>query len=510
MPSGLYRKSARNSICLLLNLVIFFIPVLSNAQFNPSPNCQKAYQKIVDLRFIEARQFISAEKKSDPSNLIPLYLENFIDFLTIIVTDEKAQYERIKPVFLSRMKSLEDGHKDSPYRDLCLGGSNIQWAFIQMQFGEYTQAALKIRKAHRCFTENAVAFPDFLPNNIGLGITHMIGGMVPDSYKWVSSLMGLDGTLSQGLAEVKTVADYKGSDPFYSQFRTEALFYLSIVSASLIKDKAQALKIISLFNESDGSQSPVLAFARASILMKNGLNEQALNVLIHRPRDPLIYPFHYLEFMEGNARLNKLDTSAMSCFRDFLKNYRGVNFIQSAWQKIGWLKLLRGDTSGYFSSMNKILNDGKAVGEDDKQAFAEAESKVVPNVILLRARLLFDGGYYSKALSELLDRPIKSFLSGRKDYTEYFYRLGRIYHESGNTGKALSYYHTAIQRGKNDPWYFAASAALQSGIIHEQKGEFSSADSAYKVCLECRNTEYKYSLAQKAKAGISRIKSQKP
>lgn len=510
MPSVCKRQLTRNSIRLLLNLVFLFIAVESFAQFNPSQNCQKAYQKIVDLRFTEARRLIAAEKTSDPGNLIPLYLENFIDFLTIIVTDEKAKYDRIKPVFLARMKTLEDGRNDSPYYNLCLGGSNIQWAFIQMQFGEYTQAALKIRKAHRCFTENAEKFPDFLPNKIGLGITHMIGGMVPDSYKWVSSLMGLDGTLSQGLAEVKAVADYKGSDPFYAQFRTEALFYLSIVSASLIKDKAQALKIITLFNETDGNQSPILNFARASILMKNGMGEQALNVLVQRPRDPLIYPFHYLEFMEGNARLNKLDTSAMSCYKSFLNNYRGVNFIRSAWQKIGWLKLLEGDTAGFIKSMNKILGEAKAAGEDDKQALIEAESKVIPNIVLLKARLLFDGGYYSKALSELLDRPIKSFLISRKDYAEYFYRLGRIYHESGNTVKALSYYHLAIQRGKNEPWYFAASAALQTGIIHEQRGEYASADSAYKVCIECKNTEYKYSLAQKAKAGMSRIKALKP
>ena len=131
----------------------------------------------------------------------------------------------------------------------------------------------------------------------------------------------------------------------------------------------------------------------------------------------------------------------------------------------------------------------------------------IPNLVLLKARLLFDGGYYDKALNELLNSPTKSFLFTRKDLVEYSYRLGRIYHESGNPDKALSFYRLTIQRGKNDPWYFAAASALQMGLIYESRGDFSRADSAYNVCLECKPAEYKNSLSQKAKAGISRIKS---
>jgi hypothetical protein len=48
------------------------------------------------------------------------------------------------------------------------------------------------------------------------------------------------------------------------------------------------------------------------------------------------------------------------------------------------------------------------------------------------------------------------------------------------------------------------------GLIYENKGELSMADSAYHVCLSCKPADYKNSLSQKAKAGISRIKSVRP
>ena len=498
---------ARSSIIFLLGWVFLYSSVPSFAQFNFTPDCQKAYQSILDLRFAEARQMISSEKAAGPGNLIPLYLENYIDFLTLFIGEERSEYERIKPNFMARIAQLEKGYGTSPYCNFCLGESNLQWAFVQLKFGEYSHAALKVRKAHQYFTANAKSFPDFIPGNIGLGITHILGGVVPDNYKWISNLMGVDGTITQGLKELKNVADYSGNDANYKLFKPEALFYLALVSANLVKDKSEALKIAGLFERNNKSQSPLLIFASAGIMMKNGMNEQALELLKQRPADAASYPFYYLDFMEGIARLNSLDTSAMADFRNFLSEFRGINYIKSAWQKVGWLQFMKGDTAGYYRDMAKVLREGNAYGDEDRQAVREAESKQIPNLVLLKARLLFDGGYYEKALTEMLSHPARSFLSTRKDLTEYSYRLGRIYHESGNTAKALSYYKLTIQRGRNDPWYFAAASALQMGLIYENRGDLVRADSAYHACLACKPAEYKNSLSLKAKAGITRIKT---
>jgi tetratricopeptide (TPR) repeat protein len=506
----LKKLKTRFGIISILSWAFLFSFSPLYAQYKYSENCLKAYQAILDLHFAEARQLIAAEKSLDHSNLIPLSLENYIDFLTLFIGEERSQYEQIKPKFLSRIDLLAKGSRTSPFYCFCLGEANLQWAFIQLKFGEYTQAALKIRKAHQWFTENQASYPNFIPNKIGLGITHFVGGIVPDSYKWLANLIGMDGTINQAVEELTSVAVYNGNDILVKTYKTEALYYLAVISANLFKNKSEALKIIDLFDNEIKPQSPLVIFAKAGILMKNGKNEAALKLLSERQRDHGSFPFYYLDFMEGMARLNKLDSSSMSNFRFFTGHFKGINYIKAVWQKIGWLNFLQGDTAAYFRSMQKVINSGNAVVDEDKQALREAQANQAPNLILLKTRLLFDGGYYDEALAELLNNSTKKYLLNRKDFIEYTYRLGRIYHESGNTDKAIHYYYLTIQRGKHEPWYFAAASALQMGLIYENRGDLVRADSAYHVCLICKPAEYKNSLGQKAKAGINRIKSSRP
>ena len=87
--------------------------------------------------------------------------------------------------------------------------------------------------------------------------------------------------------------------------------------------------------------------------------------------------------------------------------------------------------------------------------------------------------------------------------------LEGIYQESGDVPKAISYFDKTISEGKTQPYYFAANAALQCGLIYEQQNDFLNAGKYYHLCLEMDYPEYKTSLDQKAKAGLQRIKKEK-
>jgi tetratricopeptide (TPR) repeat protein len=241
--------------------------------------------------------------------------------------------------------------------------------------------------------------------------------------------------------------------------------------------------------------------------MKNGFNDEALNVL--RERLPLkqTYHFYYLDYLEGIARLNKLDYSASGCFMQFIAGFRGRNYSYSATQKLAWIALLQGDTVNYHRLIKQVLSLGTPVVDEDKQAVAEARQGNVPNQILLRTRLLFDGGYYNLAINELLNNSVRTTVKSKRDLVEYTYRLGRIYHEQGNYPKAIENYRQTIIQGKTGPWYFAAGAAFQMGLLYENQGAYAKADSAYHACLSINTQEYKTSLHQKAKAGLNRLKT---
>ena len=498
---------------LFAGAFLLFIP-RSQSQFNFDENCQQAYEAVFSLRFTDARRLINVEIKSEPENLVPVYLENYIDFLTLVIGEERNVYDRLKDKKNERVKVLEKGRDDSPFYNFCLGEIHLQWAFARLKFGDYTAAALEIHKAHSFFSANEARFPTFVINKMGLGVVHVMVSLVPDNYRWVSNLIGLDGSMELGMNEIRQVALYSGDDKIIRMYKTQASFFLAFLTLNLQKNKKDALPFLELFKNQSlldtPSKSPLLIYARAAILMKNGMNDEALTVLQERGSLAPSFHFFYLDYLEGMARLNKLDYTAASYFERFISGFRGQNYIRSSCQKLAWISLLRGDSVNYHRLTTQLLKLGATVVDEDKQAVYEAGKGILPNIILLRARLLFDGGYYNQATNELLNNSVKTIVKSKRDLIEYTYRLGRIYHETGNFAKAIENYQQTVQRGKNEPYYFAASAAYQLGLIYENKGALARADSAYHLCLSIKTEEYRTSLHQKAKAGLNRLKTVEP
>ncbi|MFZ4564732.1 MAG: tetratricopeptide repeat protein, partial [Bacteroidales bacterium] len=459
-------------------------------------------------------KLIGLEKNAAPDNLVPVYLENYIDFLTLIIGEERKVYDRLKDQKGERVNALEKGRNDSPYYNFCLGEVHLQWALARLKFGDYAAAAFEIRKAHACFSANDAKFPSFLINKLGLGVVNVMISLVPDNYKWVGNLIGLSGSMEQGISEIRKVAEYSGPDKITRMYKPQASFYLAFLTLNLQKNKKEAMPVLELFKNQaldfQSPESPLLIFARATILMKNGLNDDALAVLQERVSLPQTFRFSYLDYLEGIARLNRLDDSAMVCLNRFVAGFSGRNYLGSAYQKLAWIAILHQDTGSYYQWMKQVLAKGKSEVDEDKQARYEAEKGMAPNLILLRARLLFDGGYYNRAMNELLNNPVKSAVKTKRDLVEYTYRLGRIYHEMGNHPKALENYQLTITRGKAEQYYYAAGAAYQMGLLYENAGTLAKAENAYNTCLAIKPVEYKTSLHQKAKAGLNRLKTMQP
>ena len=80
--------------------------------FDFNPNCRKAYNAIMALRLNEGRALLAQEEKQNPKNLIPVYLENYLDFITVYTTDTRETYEKLKSNKDLRMEMLRAGVLD--------------------------------------------------------------------------------------------------------------------------------------------------------------------------------------------------------------------------------------------------------------------------------------------------------------------------------------------------------------------------------------------------------------
>ena len=156
------------------------------------------------------------------------------------------------------------------------------------------------------------------------------------------------------------------------------------------------------------------------------------------------------------------------------------------------------------AARKQIFLRGGTDTDADKQALKEAKLGVWPNPLLLKARLLTDGGYTKEALAILQGK--QQVFTSPADKLEYVYRIGRIYEDLGKEQEAISFYKETIKLGANQTAYFAARAALQAGQIVEKRGQKKEAILFYEQCLAMEEHSYKNSLDQRAKAGIARCK----
>src|SRR5476649_1295424 len=79
----------------LLLLIVFLTCTLTvRANFNFDSNCIEAYKAIYSFRINEAKAFIQKEKQQNPQNGLIILLENYIDYFSLLASEDKNEYER--------------------------------------------------------------------------------------------------------------------------------------------------------------------------------------------------------------------------------------------------------------------------------------------------------------------------------------------------------------------------------------------------------------------------------
>jgi len=138
----------------------FFLCFSSIASFDFNDNCKNAYEKIICTRFEEGIVLIKQEKTTNPNNLIPYYLENYIDFLKLFISEDATLFNKLKANKELRISKIEDADEASPYYNYCLAEIYLQWAFVRIKFKEYITAAGEINKAYKLLQENEKNTPN--------------------------------------------------------------------------------------------------------------------------------------------------------------------------------------------------------------------------------------------------------------------------------------------------------------------------------------------------------------
>ncbi len=497
-------KSTQNGSNAIFSVIIFllFMPFTAVANFDFNANCLKAYQNIFELKLGTARQLIAIEKKARPNNAIVPLLENYVDYFYLLTNESKSEFERLEASKSARLDQISKDDKNSPYYLYAQAEINLQWALIRGRYGSYYTASKEINRANSLLKENNKKFPNFHLNQKGLGFINVVIGALPDGLmKSTLARLGIKGDVQTGLKQLNQLAENLPKSS-YEPFYEEVIFYYAYLLSDVAKSPsayAQTMKYTARISDS----SLLKSYMQAYVSIRNGKNSEAISVLVNRPSTTIYQPFPYLDYLLGIAQLNNLDTSAANgSFGQFLKSNKGVNYIKDTYLHLAWIALLRNDSNTYNAYIKRTKSNGNTYHDKDKQALNEA-SAATPHVLLLKARLLFDGGYLTKAAAVLAHTKADHFKT-IKDKTEYFYRLARIQDNLGQYEPAIANYQLAITVGKDLKDYFAANSAVLLGKMYEEKSYNAKARAAYQTAISMKNHDYESSIENEAKLGLKR------
>ena len=487
-------------ICLI---VISSFALEAKPYFDFNENARLAYDKVINLRLTEAAQILEELKIEEPDNYIVYYIENYIDFFRVFIHENKAEFDRLETRKDIRLDKIKQADSDSPWFLYTQAEINLQWALARLKFEQYFNAFIEVKSAYKSLNKNMEQFPDFVASQKSLGILHALVGTIPDNYKWgVKILSGMEGSIEKGQEEIESILAYAQKHDFIFEEETQVMYAFVLLH---LNNQSEAAWSTIQSGALNSKSNPLACFVLANVAMRTGRTDEAIKMLRNRPKSKVYLSFPYLDYMLGLAKLYRQDKDAARYFKTYLHNFRGVNYIKEAYQKLAWDALLKGDETTYFHYISLAKTEGNAVIGGDKNALKEARSKVVPHPHLLRARLLFDGGYYQKAYDFLLEASICDF--NQKRYTlEYTYRLGRISHMLNKKEEALEYYQQTVYEGRYEPYYFACNAALQMGLLYENLKQGEHARKCFELCQKIKPEEYRNSLHQKAKAGLNRLR----
>lgn len=157
-----------------------------------TPAIRSAYASVSALKMDEARQKIEAIKISDPNNKLVYHIENYVDFFTHFINEDKDAFEDVEDNLDDRLDLIKETKINSPYYLFSQAEMELQWALIRFKFNQKLKGGTAVLRAYNLLEENMKIYPDFPANKKSLSIIHAMAPSVPGI---VRKLLGIRGSI---------------------------------------------------------------------------------------------------------------------------------------------------------------------------------------------------------------------------------------------------------------------------------------------------------------------------
>ena len=463
-----------------------------------SSNMQDGINAIAELRYTDLNSILVQERKLNPENRVSDYLEAAALCIQVFFVEDEKFYNSKSERLDFLIERLEGLPESDPYRAVFLAEVSLARAGVYGKFKSNIKAAWLFYRAYNLLQDNYKKFPQFAPTLIPLGVLQTAVGSLPEDYKSIASLFGFDGNIELGLKMIRQAYYYSIADPKLKFHQSYFGFVYAYVNFELATEEQVSLYTLDM----NVKGSSFFSYLEAQQLLANGQTTMALQLMENRPQGPGYLKVPFFDYYTGKIALMIRPEKAEKYLLNFLQTTRDNENRKSTYRYLAWYHLLKGESAAAKDYRQKILLEPSTLTGSDKQALEEAKRGF--NIFLIKARLDFDAGRYTKIIKDLDPKKVSSIGDEDWVYQEFYYRRARAFQELGFKDKALENFLKASSWPEPET-YSLGNSLLQIAMLYEENGNPKESRRYFLKALSLKSYAFHEGVHQKARAGLERL-----
>ena len=492
---------------ILLSTFLFSYPIEANPTslqlVHVTTDSSKIYEQLL-------RRVLAFDKKGtiDHRSLQSLKLSawkqvHVIDFMYFLnaylsfdLSTCSAYWERT----MYSMDSLrQKGIKDTDESVIC-GDIYLKWGMLYGAMGQSYKAFRFLQKAkyysYRYFSQGTETDQY---NNRTIALLQLLFANVPDKYKWLLPILGLQGDAQKGVELIQQMLALKEvSEDTYFKRSTQLLYGLTLVHLGTKKESLWQVLDTSL-----SSFDPSGLFCYISVVrsIRTGDHDSAFKQLKaykskygafrYKPLGvlyaQLMRPFH----------VSKMTTSYTSLLTDMDNRH----FQKTIYFHLALLSSIKGDFNKSIDLLRKVVRVGERVYYQDKVAYEEANYLLENGLAdhrITQSRLLYDAGLYQQSIKNL-DKIQESDLLKDRDKIALAYRYGQNLLQLNRPDEAKQFFTKVCSLGSESSYHYVCNAWCQLARIYKDDDNKKLSLICVRNALEIDADLFKDALHEQAK-----------
>ncbi len=438
-------------------------------------------------------------------------LKSTCAFWKFLLSEKPADYDRLvqlSDLAHARIEAYLEAHKhDRRSQALAtyfLAEHHLQLGAANARRHSFATAAIHFHKAKGLYKDALALDPTFYDAAKGVGFIEFFSSLIPDSYKWLASVFGYEGTREEGLQKLQLARD-KG---IYT--RRESAYYVAMLNYLFLNCYAEAeAELLTLAHRYPNSLA--LNYTLGSFYFKlkqPTLSEQYLRRAIDNgEHDNEFSAYALFRLAELQFRLNQFAEAKANYLR-YLSILDLSLYHAQTYYKLGLCAELLGNRK------EALLYYKQAVSSTDNPDELHARRKAkeylarplsTSETQLLLARNHFDSGNYEAALSLL--RPLLQQEHSLKldERAELYYRLARVYDETDRLTEAIAFYRKCCAVQAERERHFAPQSRLHLGRLYARQGEKAKAIEELEKAARYVSFDFEKELRREVKLELAKL-----